>query len=316
MKKKKIKIGVVDTTFSRINMGAIALDEFAKNYPMKNFNKNFSALEFGNSNTKIKIVRKTVPGIKDLPVECKRLLENEKCDVVMALGMVGGATIDTQCAHEASLGVQMAKLLTKKPIIEVFVHENEAWNERDFYEICNNRIRKHAYNAVDIVIHPEKLIENAGKGIRQGREDEGQIELGKEEIIIGIVVSEFNREITERMGKRAINYAISKKIKIKKIVGVPGAYDVPLAAKKLLMDKEIAGVIALGAIVKGETMHDEVIASATAKTLQELALEFRKPVILGIIGPGATHEQAMARADEYAKRAVDAAIKMIDGLKE
>ena len=68
-----MKIGIVDTTFSRVDMGGIALDEI-KAYP------------------DVQTERRTVPGIKDLAVECKRLLE-EGCDCVLALGMVGGAPI-------------------------------------------------------------------------------------------------------------------------------------------------------------------------------------------------------------------------------
>ena len=81
---KPVRIGVVDTTFSRVNMGAIALDEFKKSFQH------------------MEIVRRTVPGIKDLAIECKKLLD-DGCNTVLALGMVGGAPIDTQCAHEASI---------------------------------------------------------------------------------------------------------------------------------------------------------------------------------------------------------------------
>ncbi len=297
-KIKNIKLGIVDTTFSRVNMGAIALDELAKEFP------------------KIRTIRKTVPGVKDLAIECKKLLEKERCDVVIALGMVGCAPIDTICGHEASLGIQQAKLMTGKHIVEVFIHENEAWSEREFLEICDNRIRKHVHNAVNLVLNPAKLIENAGKGIRQGKENEGPIGMNSKEITIGIVVSEFNREITEKMEKHAISYALSQKVKIKKIIGVAGAYDIPLMVKKLLVDKSIDGVVTLGAIVKGETKHDETIANATAKTLQELALEYKKPVTLGIIGPGATFGQASSRVSDYAERAVESVIISIKGLRQ
>src|SRR5271157_2602936 len=112
-----MKVGIVDTMFSRLNMGAIAIDELKAAYP------------------DVAVERRTVPGIKDLAVECKRLLDSG-CDSCLALGMVGGAPIDTQCGHEASLGIQQAKLLSGKHIIEVFVHENEAWSENEFLEIC------------------------------------------------------------------------------------------------------------------------------------------------------------------------------------
>lgn len=311
---KTVKIGIVDTTFSRVNMGEIALDEIEK-------------IKTKTLDPRLKTIRRTVPGIKDLSVECKLLLETG-CDIVMALGMVGGAPIDIQCGHEASLGIQQAKLMTNKHIIEVFVHENETWNDTEFFEICDNRIRKHVHNAIDLVLDPAKLVVNAGKGIRQGKANEGEIGINGIEIdenvhTIGIVVCEFNREITEVMEKTAIERIKTQDLGCKtrdskletRIMHVPGAYDSPLAVKKLLMDKKISGVVVLGAIIKGGTKHDEIIAQSTANALTALSLEYKKPIALGIIGPGATEEQADARKQEYAKRAVDAVIKMIKELQ-
>ncbi len=298
MKNNKIKIGLVDTMFSRVNMGKIAIDELETKY-----------------GDKIEIKRKTVPGIKDLGVECKILLDGG-CDIAMALGMVGGAPIDTQCAHEASLGIQQTKLLTNKHIIEVFVHENEGWNEQEFFEICNNRIRKHAQNAILISTNPDKLISLAGKGIRQGKEDEGEIvEKCNMPITISIAISDFNEEITKEMEFSAVEYAKKQNITIFQIIHVPGAYDIPLAAKKLLLDKKTDAIVTLGAIIKGDTKHDEVIANSTAISLTKLSLEANKPIALGIIGPDATEKQAKDRAKEYAKRAVDAAIILVKRLR-
>ncbi len=160
--KKPVKIAVVDTTFSTINMGEMAVDELRKNFP------------------RIKIIRKTVPGFKDLAIECQILLKGG-CDIALALGMVGNAPIDTQCAHEASIGIQMAKLNANKHIIEVFVHMNEAAredgsiDEQDLFSLTDDRTRKHVHNAVWLVTSPEKLVERAGTGRRQGREDIGGV---------------------------------------------------------------------------------------------------------------------------------------------
>jgi len=295
-----IKLGIVDTTFSRVNMGKIALEELKNNYP------------------EIEVIRTTVPGIKDLAVECKILIEEQKCNIVMALGMVGGAPVDRQCAHEASLGIQHAKLMTNKHIIEVFVHENEAWNDQEFFEICDNRIRKHVHNAVALVTSQEKLVENAGRGIRQGKENEGGIDDAKDKekhITLGIVVSEFNFEITEEMKKTALEYAKKQNVIVEQVISVPGAYDVPLAAKKILLDKKIDAVIALGAIITGKTKHDELIAKTCADALTRLSLEFNKPIALGIIGPGASEENAETRKNEYAERAVETAIKLVKKMR-
>jgi riboflavin synthase len=290
-----MKIAVVDTTFSRVDMGGIALDELKKSHPTHT------------------VERRTVPGIKDLAVECKRELDSG-CDVAIALGMVGGAPIDTQCAHEASLGIQQAKLMTGKHIVEVFVHENEAWSGREFEEICQSRIRKHVHNAVLLVMDPAQLTKNAGMGIRQGRDDEGPVEAEKR-IVVGIVVARFNEEITGRM-KAAAMKAASEAGAEAVVVHVPGVFDAPLVAKKLLMDKRVDGIAALGAVVKGGTSHDEVITKATAARLGELSLEFRKPVTLGIIGHNVDWEGAEKRAEEYGERAVSAAIDIIRLLRE
>jgi riboflavin synthase len=285
------KIGIVDTMFARTDMGAMAIDEIKKGYP------------------EVEIVRRTVPGVKDLPVECKKLLEGG-CASAMAIGMVGGAPVDQVCAHEASQGIQQVKLLTNKHVIEVFVHENEAWSEKEFLEICENRVRKHAHNTVLLVTDPEKLIEYAGKGVRQGKEDEGPVDPKKDTLRIAFVISDFNSELTERMEEKAMEAVQALKAKAGPIIRVSGTFEMPLAVKKLLWDKENDAVVTLGAVVKGETAHDEVIIKTVARHLGELSREFRKPVTLGIIGHDADWDAAEERADDYAERAVAAAVNL------
>lgn len=289
------KIGIVDTMFSRANMGKIAINEMKK-YP------------------KVKVIRKTVPGVKDLPVECKKLLD-DGCDVCMALGMVGGAPVDQVCAHEASLGIQQVKLLTNKHIIEVFVHENEAWSEKEFYEICENRVRKHVHNAVLIITKPEELVKQAGKGVRQGKEDEGEISLQAQEIGVAIVVAEFNKEITEQMEETAKQAIKEYGGKLTEVVSVSGVFEMPLATKKLLMDKSNDAVVVLGVVIKGETAHDELIAKTVTNKISDLSLEFKKPATLGIIGHDVDYDSAEERSEEYAKRAVSAAISLVKVLR-
>lgn len=174
-----MKLGIVDTTFSRVNMGKIALDELEK-IDTVSFGAESEKCESEYGNEKIEVVRKTVPGIKDLPVECSLLFEKENCDIVMALGMVGGEVVDGVCAHEASTAIQNVMLKHSKHIIEVFVHMSEAkvdgkLDEKDLFLITNNRVRKHVHNAIWLVCNPQKLIEMAGTGKRQGREDEGEV---------------------------------------------------------------------------------------------------------------------------------------------
>ena len=148
-------IGIADTTFARFDMGLSAINELKSN------------------RTGFKIVRYTVPGIKDLPVACKKLFEEQDCDIVMALGMPGAETIDKQCAHEASTGLIQVQLLTNKHILEVFVHEDEGKDEKELAWLTDRRTREHALNCLDLLFNPEKLTKEAGKGLRQGFEDAG-----------------------------------------------------------------------------------------------------------------------------------------------
>lgn len=123
----------------------------------------------------IKLERYTVPGVKDLPVACKKLLDEKNCDVCMALGMPGDKSIDKTCAHEASQGLIQTQLLTNKHIIEVFVHLDEGKDEKELFEIVKNRTYDHTMNAIALLKGRSALQKRAGKGVRQGKESVGGI---------------------------------------------------------------------------------------------------------------------------------------------
>jgi riboflavin synthase len=135
----------------------------------------FAIDELKSTGTGFKVERYTVPGVKDLPVAAKRLLEERGCDIVMALGMPGAQEIDKVCAHEASTGLIQVQLLTNKHVIEVFVHEDEAKSAKELAWLAERRAREHAVNAYDLLFRPERLEKNAGTGQRQGYEDVGPI---------------------------------------------------------------------------------------------------------------------------------------------
>ncbi|MDH5665862.1 MAG: 6,7-dimethyl-8-ribityllumazine synthase, partial [Nitrosopumilus sp.] len=125
---------------------------------------------------------------------------------------------------------------------------------------------------------------------------------------IAIVVSEFNEEITSRMLDVAKEKANLMKLKISYITMVPGAYDMPIIVDSLLNKKNVDAVVTLGAIIKGQTKHDEVISHAAAKSLTDLSLKYKKPVSLGISGPGMQERHAYARIRPVAERAVEAVV--------
>jgi riboflavin synthase len=145
-----MKIGIADTTFARYDMAKAAIDEL---------HRWLSAT----------IERYTVPGIKDLPVASKKLIEESGCDIVMALGMPGPKPIDKQCAHEASAGLIRAQLMTNKHIIEVFVYEDEAPSDTELARLADARTREHAQNVFKLLNN--RLTAEAGKGKREGFPD-------------------------------------------------------------------------------------------------------------------------------------------------
>jgi 6,7-dimethyl-8-ribityllumazine synthase len=131
---------------------------------------------------------------------------------------------------------------------------------------------------------------------------------------IAIVVSEFNQQVTSRMLSVAQEKAKLLKLKITYTCQVPGAYDMPIIVDALLQKKNVDGVVTLGAIVKGQTKHDEVIAHSAANALIKLALKYKKPVSLGITGPGMQDRHAYARIRPVAERAVEAIVKITNEL--
>ena len=133
---------------------------------------------------------------------------------------------------------------------------------------------------------------------------------------IAVVVSEFNKEVTSRMLSVTEEKAKKLKLKIVYTCEVPGAYDMPLVVNTLLQKNNVDGVVTLGAIIKGQTKHDEVIAHSTAKSLTELSLKYQKPVSLGITGPGMQERQAYARIRPVAERAVEAMVKITNEIKK
>jgi riboflavin synthase len=148
------KIGVVDTTFARVDMAAYAV----------------RALQ--GRGTGFKVLRETVPGIKDLPVACRRLFL-EGADLCLALGMPGKAEYDKTCAHEASLGLMFTSVLEAKPVVECFVFEGEVSGPKELAELARKRAEEHALNAYALLFRKGDLARHAGEGLRQGFPDVG-----------------------------------------------------------------------------------------------------------------------------------------------
>ncbi len=136
-----------------------------------------------------------------------------------------------------------------------------------------------------------------------------------EGIRIGFVVSEYNFDITMMMLERAKAHAEFLGCEVKDVIQVPGVYDLPFALKRMIKHEGIDCVVALGAVIEGETDHDEIVIQHASRKIIDISLEADKPVGLGITGPGMSRGQAQARI-ENARSAVEACVKLIRNTKD
>lgn len=135
-----------------------------------------------------------------------------------------------------------------------------------------------------------------------------------DKIRLGIVVSEFNESVTSRMLERALKQAELLSAEVRYIFYTPGAFDMPIAISNLLK-KDIDAIVTLGAVIKGETKHDEIVAFNASRLIADLSVKYNKPITLGISGPDMSKEQAEDRINVTATRAVTAAVNLVKRLK-
>ena len=136
-----------------------------------------------------------------------------------------------------------------------------------------------------------------------------------EPIRVAIVASEYNYDVTLLMVERAKEEVTFLGATLGPVVKTPGVYDMPLAVKRLLGRPDVDAVVVLGAVIEGETEHDEVVMHQAARKLTDLSVDFDKPLGLGISGPGETRLQAQDRI-ENAGQAVRSVVKMVRRLRE
>jgi 6,7-dimethyl-8-ribityllumazine synthase len=138
---------------------------------------------------------------------------------------------------------------------------------------------------------------------------------------IAVVVSKFNEFITKRLLKGCLEELRKQGVPDKNltVVWVPGSFEVPVTALKLAEKKKIDAVICLGAVIRGETIHFDLIARAAAEGVAQTALLTKKPVIFGIITTE-TVDQAYKRSedkgDNKGRDAAQTAIEMIGLLRK
>jgi 6,7-dimethyl-8-ribityllumazine synthase len=137
----------------------------------------------------------------------------------------------------------------------------------------------------------------------------------------GIIVSKYNGTITEKLLEGAIATLIERGATERQIdvARVPGAWEIPIAAQRLLATGDYAAILCLGAVIKGETTHDTYINGQVSLSLGQLALEAKTPVLFGLL-TCQTIEQAKNRAGgrvgNKGCECAEAAVEMVSLLRQ
>lgn len=137
----------------------------------------------------------------------------------------------------------------------------------------------------------------------------------------GIVVSKYNDSITSRLLEGAVNTLTNAGVSESNliVVRVPGAWELPVAAKRLAANDDLAAVLCLGAVIRGETTHDQYINQQVSHSLGQLALEFNKPILFGLLTCN-NMEQAIHRAGgnvgNKGEECAQAALELVSVLRQ
>ncbi len=136
--------------------------------------------------------------------------------------------------------------------------------------------------------------------------------LNGEGVRIGIAVARFNSQITDAMFKVCVDRLKELNVDVAKgrTMEMPGSFELPLAARLLIEQSGVDAVIALGAVIRGETAHFEHVAYAASQGLIRVADDTRKPVVFGVLTTD-TVQQARDRIDQ-ARGYADAAVEMVN----
>jgi len=144
-----------------------------------------------------------------------------------------------------------------------------------------------------------------------------QPDLNPQEYKVAIVVSQFNEMVTKPLYEGCVNQLRALQVQDENIevFHCPGAFELPMITKRVFKSRSVAGVITLGAVIRGDTAHFDYVAGPCASQLSALSVEFAKPVIFGVLTTE-TLEQALHRAGgKYGNKGAEAAITLHHSLR-
>jgi 6,7-dimethyl-8-ribityllumazine synthase len=130
---------------------------------------------------------------------------------------------------------------------------------------------------------------------------------------IALVVAQFYEDLAAAMEAEAREHAERADAEVVASVPVPGVYDAPLAADRLARRDDVDAVTVLGAVVTGDTDHDQVVAHTAARQCAAVALDRDTPVTSGVMGPAMSGDEARARTSKAAS-AVEDALDLLEAL--
>lgn len=138
---------------------------------------------------------------------------------------------------------------------------------------------------------------------------------------IAIVASKFNEFITKRLLTSCLEELIRCHVKKSDITvaWVPGSFEIPVVANKLAKRRDVHGVVCLGAVIRGETIHFDLIAQGAAQGIMHVSLATGKPIIFGILAVDTVNQaykRSQKKGDNKGRDAAQTVIEMVDVLKQ
>ena len=127
---------------------------------------------------------------------------------------------------------------------------------------------------------------------------------------IGLVISEWNSEITEGLKLGALNVLELSGVNTSDIFVeyVPGTFELPLGAQFLLKSKEVDAVITIGCVVRGETAHFDYVCQGATQGIQEISLKFNKPVMFCVLTDDNIQQSKDRSGGKYGNKGIEAAV--------
>ena len=126
---------------------------------------------------------------------------------------------------------------------------------------------------------------------------------------IAVITADWNKDITHTMRDACLDTLMNYKASIEKItsISVPGAFELPGAAKIILSNQKIDAIICIGCVIRGETKHDEYISNAVAQGIMNLSILSGKPIIFGVLTPNDIQQAQDRAGGKYGNKGVEAA---------